>query len=137
MKFPRGLVVLAFSAVVIAGPAMAKDFCLSKTGSTVYIVGKGFKLPTKGKCKPFSGVFELADLVSGNACTKSDGSGTYFNLTFSPETGVENVSIILDLTMMSGTAFDCFDVMGSTTGPHCSSFGVSVIDCPSANMPIL
>jgi hypothetical protein len=38
---------------------------------------------------------------------------------------------------MTGTAFDCFDTEGSTTGPGCSSYGVSVLDCPSANMPVM
>ena len=113
-RMTRSSLGLALCAAALATPAMAKDFCLSNNGTDLFVVGKGFKIPSKGQCKPFGGFFEGSDLVSGNACTRSDGSAVYLNLNFSPGGGVENDNITLSLPSMTGTGFDCYDRSGGT-----------------------
>lgn len=66
----------------VGSAAQAADFCFASGPSS--FVGKGFKLPTKGRCKPFTG-WKLAYgtwvyTVTGTACTDLSGDFTDFNL---------------------------------------------------------
>jgi len=74
----------------LAGTAHAADFCLKHwrggPGKYFFMVGKGFRVPAKGRCKPFIGVSvsdQAPDIFdfTGSACTASDGSTVHFVLT--------------------------------------------------------
>ena len=74
--------VLGF-ALGAAPAARAGDFCFN---AGVYsFVGKGFKVPGKGRCKPFTGwkeyIFGGASVVSGTACTPLIGDFMDLSLT--------------------------------------------------------
>jgi hypothetical protein len=72
--------------------ARAGDLCLDAAGvstptlSRPVIIGRGFTLPKKNKCKPFNGVMSAtasprASAVTGTACTSFDGSNVTLTLT--------------------------------------------------------
>jgi hypothetical protein len=74
----------------LVGPAHAADFCIKhwRVGEGVYfdMVGKGFRVPGKGRCKPFVGFSASAQDPgvydeTGSACTATDGSKVRFVLT--------------------------------------------------------
>lgn len=87
---PRLRAALALALVaVLAGQAAAADFCMEYVGESlkqVDMVGKGFRVPAKGRCKPFLGfAHETSSLdtrdVAGGACTDSQGKNVHFVLT--------------------------------------------------------
>jgi hypothetical protein len=103
--------------------AQAGDFCI--TASTFQIVGKSFKVPPPGKCKPFFGFFSTpaASYTTGQACTASNGSHVNFVLT-TTETGTslgfaewDNVDLALPggAGMLIGGA-DLFGALTTTSG---------------------
>jgi hypothetical protein len=71
--------VLAFVAA-----AQAKDLCLSIPNffGQAPLVGKGFQVPPKNKCKPFNGFTQgsFSSFVAGTGCTSADGFA--FHLAF-------------------------------------------------------
>src|SRR5215510_1805269 len=79
-------IVLIFTAVLaLAGSAslaQAADLCvqvhLPMGTFQGHLVGKGFKVPSKNKCKPFNGFMEpghhFGAMAVGTGCTKADGS---------------------------------------------------------------
>ena len=70
-------------AVSISDLATASDLCIANGGVT--LVGKGFGVPLRGKCKPWLGYvvnFETGPNSStGTACTASDGSHVAIDVT--------------------------------------------------------
>jgi hypothetical protein len=85
-KRTAGVLALATTLGLGASAARAGDFCLTYDviGGTQAIVGKAFKVPGHGRCKPFMGLLGggLSSLdVTGSACTASDGSHVRFALT--------------------------------------------------------
>ena len=80
----------AFGLVAgFARAATASDFCISYTDALLSehsIVGKGFKLPPPGRCRPFAGFHRsefslLLSDVTGSACTAANGNEVRFALT--------------------------------------------------------
>jgi hypothetical protein len=124
-----------------AGPAGAADFCIKHYrpgfGAFFSMVGKGFKVPSKGRCKPFLGFatstqsLDIFD-VTGSACTATNGSNVQFVLTEIHRFGsVSFVSMTLPLPLgPSGTMTRRFmNNSSETTGPSPES-------CPIATMPV-
>jgi hypothetical protein len=76
-----GVRVAALMLALSWSAAQAGDFCI--TASTFQIVGKSFKVPPPGKCKPFFGFFSTLSgtYTTGQACTASNGSHVNFVLT--------------------------------------------------------
>ena len=93
MRIPTTSAVLAAATLLIGTlpmAALAKDYCFLWTvnGAQRLVVGKGFKLPGKGKCKPFIG-YEASTAAgrlvwSGAACTSDDATLVHINLTGGP-----------------------------------------------------
>ncbi|HZR83252.1 MAG TPA: hypothetical protein VFD92_19315 [Candidatus Binatia bacterium] len=84
--FHRSLaaLVLCSGILALAAQAEALDMCFQMDTGGKFIA-KGFKIPSRGKCKNFVGYFpgEFApDVpVNGTACTTSDGSVARFTLS--------------------------------------------------------
>jgi hypothetical protein len=96
--------VLAIGLVlVLAAAAEAADFCVSLNSGANILVGKAFRVPSKGSCKAFSGFIQtyLRDLFNGNACTASNGSEIEFNLVGSAR-GIETLNVTLPLPSLTG-----------------------------------
>ena len=94
------------TALLVAGPASAADYCLDISG--VQFVAKKFKLPGKGKCKPFAGFCSTCgaqvNSLSGSACTAADGSHARFNVTLVTQTiGSTTETLFMNADLPAGT----------------------------------
>lgn len=114
---------IGLSALVSLAPAaQAKDYCLfDQTVPDYILVGRGFTIPAKGKCKPWTGFNAQGGQNSptaGTGCTSSDGSHLNLTLTTSfPQNGgdVEIDSITLSLPLQSGMSSDIFFSAGTVS----------------------
>ena len=125
-----------------AAPARAADFCIrhyrSGYGEFFSMVGKSFKVPSKGRCKPFLGFAasaQVADVfsVTGSACTATDGSQIDFLLTEMERaaSSVSFVHIVLPLPLgPSGTIVHRYANGSSSTGTS------SPESCATPVMPV-
>src|SRR5262245_54748251 len=84
--------LLVMGALLTAtGTAWALDACFRDSFGNV-LVGKSFKMPRAGYCRPFNGYFmDQGYAVSGNACLTSIGDKYMFNLLTSAGTNVNFV----------------------------------------------
>ena len=120
--------LLALAPAVVA----AKDLCIQNNifGGGAPIVGKGFTLPGKGKCKPFVG-FIGSSGATGSACTSTSGNVTHFTIY---DNAVEVVWFDLILPLPS-TTYNFAEVCTADTGfgGSCNSIGITLnVDyCPS------
>ena len=127
--------------VLVPGVSMAKDFCIMFTGFPgSEFVGRGFAVPAKGQCKPFTGFFVPGKNtpVSGAGCTSTDGSD--FSLTIlnsSPESGgaVFIDSISLSLPAHSGEDNETANI--STGAASIVTFAVTGETCSKVVIPAL
>ena len=114
--------------LMLPGLSVAKDLCLTiGSGSPPYLlIGKGFTVPSKGKCKPWTGLTEQGPTVgsstnspsAGTACTSSDGSHMNLTITTSfPSSGdffLDSISVALP--GLTGTDFNARLGTGDTIG---------------------
>ncbi|HZR81488.1 MAG TPA: hypothetical protein VFD92_10370 [Candidatus Binatia bacterium] len=130
-KALAGAAAIVAVAVASAQAARAADFCVDyvAAGGTRTLVGKGFKAPSAGKCKPFTGFTTWQGLTRplyGTACTASDGSHLHFGL--SGVGGTNGVYYNVDLPLPLGAAgtINVFladgsvQLAGSPTGGFCN-----------------
>jgi len=125
------MVALAGALALVAGlsgAARASDFCISYFENAINVAsvgGKGFRLPGKGRCKPFFGIgyaqYGLYD-VSGSACAATNGSGVSFVLTKSYRTSgltsVLRVTLPLSLPgVIAGFFFCLIPTLGEYVTP--------------------
>src|SRR5262245_59427734 len=66
------IILTAVLALLAASPALAADLCINSAVLGL-VVGKGFTLPSKNKCKPFVG-FGFGGMAAGTGCRTADGS---------------------------------------------------------------
>jgi hypothetical protein len=76
--------IIGIAALVsLASVAQAKNYCINDLNVPSYVlVGRGFHIPPKGQCKPWSGFTPQNgedSPTTGTGCRSSDGS--HFNLT--------------------------------------------------------
>jgi hypothetical protein len=116
--------------------AQAGDFCIT-AAATFQIVGKSFKVPPHGKCKPFFGFFSTSpgSATTGQACTATNGSHVEFGLTTTDSgspgfTQWDNID--LSLPALTGTLASTGAVSGTLTS---ASSAVTGAPCP-APVPI-
>jgi len=134
------LSLLAFlSLAAIAPAAYAADFCItvSPNDSTKY-VGKGFRVPGKGKCKPWNGVylpsFAAVSVSTGTGCTSSDGTKLRINLVTSRDGVAFNDYIVLPLPdMTNGTLFEVVPQYENST---VNLTGITATKCDAKDNPI-
>jgi hypothetical protein len=124
----------------LAPAAQAKDYCLfDQTVPSYVLVGRGFTIPTKGKCKAWTGFTAQAGFNSptaGTGCTSSDGSHLALTLTTSfPQNGgdVEIDSINLSLPAQSGASN--FNFLSGGTASSGSPFPVVGQVCNPTPIP--
>jgi len=129
MKYNSKLVAfLALGGLFVLAPAAHADYCLTDQSTPTHIlVGRGFVVPAKGACKPFTGftpVLGQNSPIVGTGCKSSDGSRLNFTLTTTePENNgfVEIDSISLVLPAQTGTSFATY-ISGGI--PGAGSFSV-------------
>ena len=103
------LIVIASFSIPAIALAKTKNYCINLSGvGGLRIVGQGFSLPSKGKCKAWQGFLSASAAVVnfpviGNGCTSSDG--TNFSLTVTGASGGFAFigSASLDLPAQTGT----------------------------------
>ena len=127
------------SLAAIAPVAYAADLCITVTpnDSTKY-VGKGFRVPGKGKCKPWNGVylpsFAAVSVSTGTGCTSSDGTKLRINLVTSRDGVAFNDYIVLPLPdMTNGTLFEVVPQFGNDT---LNLTGLAATKCDAKDNPI-
>ncbi|HUY26272.1 MAG TPA: hypothetical protein VMV27_02525 [Candidatus Binataceae bacterium] len=136
-KLQAGIVGFITLLILTPGVVLAKNYCISGFPNASYIlVGQGFKVPAKGKCKPWTGFNTQGNFpTSGNGCTSSDGTNLSLSLTTGdePDAFVEIDTISLALPAQTG------DVVGQviesspfTFGPDA---GITGAPCPSTAVP--
>src|SRR5262249_2122228 len=88
MRARKAILVLLVGGVVrlVTAPAWGGDFCIQLSSSLIAkFVGKNFKVPGKGKCKPWAGFCATGcspgTVQTGIACTGADGSQVTFGFT--------------------------------------------------------
>lgn len=63
-------------------PALAKDLCFySGSATSPFLVARPWKLPPRGKCKPFTGTGGTAGMAHGTVCRNTDGDVLRFGIT--------------------------------------------------------
>jgi hypothetical protein len=122
-----GLVLLLGFAIAPTA-SWAADYCVTFPTVPDYIlVGRGFMIPLKGKCKTWSG-FALQSGInsptSGTGCTSSDGTNLTLGLTTMQGTAVIFDAVSLTLPSQSGSdnenAVNGVPVSAAATGAHCT-----------------
>lgn len=124
---------------MLGGAARAADFCItvSPTDTTRY-VGKNFKIPGPGKCKPWNGVylptFAAVSVSTGTACTSSDGTNLRINLVTARATIAFNDYIVLPLPdLTNGTLAEIVPQFGDDT---LNLTGITAAKCDAKENPI-
>ena len=111
----RRSLVLTLTLVALAGGvrlAQAKDLCIMTSVYGEPIVGPGFKIPSKGKCKPFAG-FMSNQSFSGAVCASSDGTLVHFTLNDAYLlTTVLDMNLPLPTSTVSNASYCRADVAG-------------------------
>jgi hypothetical protein len=136
--------VLAIGIVlVLAAGAEAADFCfnLNLNGAPNILVGKAFRVPSKGSCRAFSGFFQgpSRDLLTGNACTDSAGSAVEFNLMGSAADigAVGFFNFFLPLPSLTGGGGDEKIVIGGGIGLVKYPLTADKVACSPPVVPVL
>jgi hypothetical protein len=118
------------------GLASAKNFCISGFPNPSYIMlGQGFTVPKKGKCKVWIGFVEEPLIAStGTGCTSTDGTELMLSITSSTSTGFSEVDgIALSLPSLSGS--DDAQVTESSTITSALLTGISGAVCGNTAVP--
>ena len=134
----RTLSVLAIGIVlVLAAVVEAADFCVSINSGAHILVGKAFRVPSKGSCRPFNGIIQYAfgGLFSGNACTASNGGYVEFNLMGSAG-GIRALNFYLPLPSLTGGGGDDKVVIGAGIGLVDYSVTADKVACRPPVVPV-
>jgi hypothetical protein len=101
------MATLATAAMLVGLTEMARasDYCIGAidgASTLVTLVGKGFRVPGKGRCKPFMGLVDgYGSDLTGSACTSTSGSHLALVLTQSGNGGAASVYHV-DVDLVSG-----------------------------------
>ena len=111
----RRPIVLALTLVALVTgvrAAQAKDLCIVTSVYGGTLVGPGFTIPGKGKCKPFAG-FISNEPFSGAVCTSSDATLVHFTLNDAYlTTTVLDMNLPLPTSTVSNASYCHADVAG-------------------------
>ena len=117
------------------GLASAKNFCITGFPNSSYIMlGQGFTVPKKGKCKVWIGFVEEPLIAStGTGCTSTDGTELTLSIISSTSTGFSEVDgIALSLPSLTGSddvqvtesSSTLSDLLTGITGAVCGNTAV-------------
>ncbi len=126
--------------VLVPGVSLAKDFCVSFTGFSNQIVGRGFTVPGKGQCKPFTGFYVPGgnSPVVGSGCTSTDGSIFSLTLTASHPDPSGGGAASIDSISLALPADSGVDNVTAITDPSASgTFPVTGAACSKVVIPAL
>ncbi len=118
MKLSLTVGLCAVGLLLTSVASQAADYCVTFPGFV--IVGKGFKVPPKGNCKPWNGFSAQSGHNSpsnGTGCTSSDGS--QLNLMFITafaEVGDSFEEDQMTISLPSGAVTDHFTNFSGGTG---------------------
>jgi hypothetical protein len=129
---------LAFAAILVIVPHLARagDTCF-RLNQTVTLVGKNFKIPGRGKCKPLAGFLQEDNTFwFGGACASSDGTTAHIDAHgTSTDYGIEHIRFDLNLSTLTGTGKDC--VADTGVGGTCVVISkAEVVPCSPVRVPI-
>jgi hypothetical protein len=107
---PVTLVAALALTLASASASYASDLCISYFAGPLLtintIVGKGFRVPAPGKCRPFAGERTQgsygAGVASGTACTASDGTVMHLVLITSSISYIQNSTVRMDVSLPLG-----------------------------------
>jgi hypothetical protein len=136
----KGIVALV---LLCASVTYAADFCIiESTFPNLTYVGQNFKIPAKGKCKPWTGFVSLSTLVfpsTGTACTFTDGSELVVSLagsTVSILAMADTAYFQIDLPSMAvSISNDAQLGAGLVSGDNNSVPGAIAGPCPVHTIP--
>ncbi len=136
-KLRAGIAGFVTLLILTPGVVLAKNYCISGFGNPSYIlVGIGFTVPGKGKCKPWAGFVAEGNFpTAGMGCTSSDGSNLSLTLTTgdAPDGWVE--IDVISLSLPSQTGEDAGQFLESSTVSSFSIGGISGGACSTKTIP--
>ena len=149
MRTQFRMLALGLCLALTPAAAHASDFCLQQAppdGAITY-VGKDFRPPAWGKCKPWQGFILIGSLATpypstGTACTSSVGDHMSLSIAtpiavFAAD-GIGTITELTQLPLPLGSAPSTFDYRISTTpgGTTATVESITVVPCPEYRMPI-
>lgn len=134
------LVAFAFVVEALCGVANAEDYCIDFGTLFHRIVGKGFRMPSRGRCKPFYG-FVLDGLapttnaqVTGSVCVRDDGTKANVHVarghTEFSSSPVSSVTYSGSLTLPAGTG-TLRVIFAQSGGVINTTYAVTAAPCPT------
>jgi hypothetical protein len=135
-----GLSLVTLVLFTTATPTAAGDFCIDEGGGSIW-VGKNFRLPRPGQCKPWHGFlltsFSNVSLSTGTGCTASDGTKFRLHLSNIRENVVFEDYIILPLpSLTNGTNDEYITAPPALTGLVTHFTGLQRIPCTPSKVPV-
>ena len=132
-----GAVTIAACAVLgSAERSQATDWCFNAAGIT--LVAQNFVKPAKGACKPFTGHKVSGEIVSGTACTTSNGDTLRIGYVIHPQgpsgqAEIGQIDIPLPALTGGATTFRGINFDKTTYG---TSGPGNAVPCVPANQPV-
>jgi hypothetical protein len=127
---------VALVAILVVAPSVSRagDYCLTFPNEPSFtLVGRGFTIPPKGKCKAwigFSSQDNSNNPSTGTGCTSSDGSNLSIGITTMEGDIVLFDSASMALPAQTGTDDETAVDGGSVSGP------VNGAQCKPSSNPI-
>ena len=99
----RGALIAVAGLALLPQTSLSKDFCIHFGQASIVSVARGFTVPKKGTCKPWTGfiggvAMENAPTV-GTACTSSDGS--HLSITYTGSIPTAGGIVFIDSITLS------------------------------------
>jgi hypothetical protein len=132
LRIAVAVVSLAAATLLAPGPAAAADYCITFGGDPdIVFVGKNFRLPAPGQCKPWHGflvrdfpaLFDVS-IATGTGCASSDGDVLRLHLGLVRENVSFQVYIILPLPAATGGILREYVTGQSGFGPSTTSLSI-------------
>ncbi len=136
-KLRAGIVGFVTLLILTPGVVLAKNYCIGGFFNPSYIlVGIGFTVPGKGKCKPWAGFNAEGNLpTAGMGCTSSNGSNLSLTLTTGNEVGGWVEMDVISLSLPSQTGEDAAQILESSAVESSSATGISGGACSTKTIP--
>jgi hypothetical protein len=134
-------VMLVTTMLAWSSPASGADYCISfGPSSTEQFVGKKFKVPKPGQCKPWNGFlvtsFSNVSISTGTGCTSSDGTTFRLNLATTRENFAFQDYVVLPLPAATGGTLSEFLTGQTGTDPHFTFDDMRGAPCDLKTFPV-
>ena len=135
LKGPGRWMALAAALLLAPHLTQAADYCTS-----FGLVGKNFKVPSKGKCKPFMGFFPGQPFVwTGGACASSDGTSVNFSIQAVDGFGIHSLRFGVSPSGSAGFGTECVadtnPGVGGLSDGFCHGFLMTAMPCATVPVP--